>query len=57
MISRPAWKGGAGPDPAMLSACLAEHLRGAPRLARLKRYDERHGTDFYNTLYQYLRLR
>ena len=25
-----------------------------PGLARLKRYDERHGTDFYNTLYQYL---
>ncbi len=25
-----------------------------PGLTRLKRYDERHGTDFYNTLYQYL---
>ena len=25
-----------------------------PGLMRLKRYDERHGTDFYNTLYQYL---
>ena len=25
-----------------------------PGLVRLKRYDARHGTDFYNTLYQYL---
>ena len=25
-----------------------------PGLTRLRRYDERHGTDFYNTLYQYL---
>ena len=25
-----------------------------PGLMRLRRYDERHGTDFYNTLYQYL---
>jgi len=26
-----------------------------PGLSRLRRYDEHHGTDFYNTLYQYLR--
>ena len=38
MISRPIWRVGDGPDAAMLSSCLAEHLRGLPRLTRLKRY-------------------
>ena len=38
MISRPIWRVGDGPDAAMLSSCLGEHLRGLPRLTRLKRY-------------------
>ena len=44
MISRPMWREGGGPDGAMLSACLEEHLRGLPRLTRLKRYYDG-GTD------------
>ena len=44
MISRPMWREGDGPDAAMLDSCLEEHLRGLPRLTRLKRYYDG-GTD------------
>lgn len=43
MITRPRWRGGAGPDRALLASCLREHMARLGRLNRLRRYyDGRH---------------